>query len=263
MRESYAPSCMTCLPSRRTARPCSALFLAAILALSPTAVNASGPDPVAEPPSTADGVAPLDAVAGTRRPREFVGFITDAAVARGLWAEVGEIHPYDGRFDTMLRLAYGWRAFEFGTGTQIRESGSFDRLDFWGKYVGWKLGPVDVGAGMQTQVLHGTPDFAPFVTANLSIGEWDLRSSLGYEITDDMFYNAACLRPVGEHVDLRAELSGGLGVESDSFPVQLLPGADVHFAFGRWRLVTRFSVGAYLHPSNDFVAGLSFALTQT
>jgi hypothetical protein len=249
----------TILPSRMRPRICQVMLLTLFLAASPASGNATELE--AEPPASVDASSP-DATADPRRPREFAGFITDAAVARGLWAEVGEIHPYDSTFHTMARLAYGWQAFEFGAGTSISESGSFHRLDLWAKYVGWKLGPVDLGAGMQTQVLHGTPDFAPFVTANLTLGDWDLRSSLSYEITDDMFYNAACLRPVGEHVDLRAELSGRLGVKSDYFPVQLLPGADVHFDFGGWRLLTRLSAGAYLHPVNDFVAGLSFALTQ-
>jgi hypothetical protein len=256
-------SCSTRLPCPRDVRPYLALLLAVIIATSPAAGNASGPIPNAEPASSAEDAAPLDAAADTHRPREFAGFITDAAVARGLWAEVGELHPYDSTFDTLARFAYGWSALEFGAGTAISDSGNFRRLDFWAKYVGWKLGPVDLGAGLQTQVLHGTPDFTPFATANLSLGDWDLRSSLGYEITGDMFYNAACLRPVGDHVDLRAELYGRIGIESESETVQLLPGADLHFDIGSWRFITRMSAGAYLHPVTDFIAGLSFVLTPT
>ena len=48
----------------------------------------------------------------------------------------------------------------------------------------------------------------------------------------------------------------------DQHFVQLLPGFDVHFVVGDWRILARLSAGARLYPSPDVVGGVSFALTE-
>jgi len=73
------------------------LLLAIALVVLPAAARASGPDAEATQASAVEAVASEAPAAppASRRPREFVGFATDAAVARGLWAELGETYLQD------------------------------------------------------------------------------------------------------------------------------------------------------------------------
>ena len=73
-------------------------------------------------------------------------------------------------------------------------------------------------------------DGAPFVSGNLPVGEWSLRSSFGYVIKNDFFYEAACLRPVGDWGDFRTEFTGGFNDSFNGHHFELLPGFDFHFA---------------------------------
>lgn len=246
------------------------LLLAAALAVLPAAARASGSGeeaaqlsaveaPTGEAPGAADAPSP------DRRPRELVGFATDAAVARGLWVSLGETYLQDGTlFVTSATAAYGWRAWEFGGEISVNSSGGVGDMNLWAKYVGWKLGPADVGAGMLASVPTGSGDFeaAPFATGSLPLGPWDLRSSLGYVIAEDFFYDLACLRPIGERIDVRAELSGSFGRQFDWADARFLPGVDVHFVRGDWRILVRLSAGAELHPDPGAIVGLGLVLTR-
>src|SRR5689334_3531238 len=91
---------------RRAFRVSLALLFAVAFVSMPVAATASEP--------RADAAPAVDAAVGRAAHeaplRELVGFATDAAVADGLWTELGEMYLQRGsRFVTGATVAYGWR----------------------------------------------------------------------------------------------------------------------------------------------------------
>ncbi len=267
------PACIASLPgSRRAAlRAFGALLLAAVAVVAGPSVSRasdSGADERSSVESEIEGNATFEsaAPAGEYPMRKSAGFSMDAAVTRGWWAELGQRYESTSSFWTTARLAYGWRSWEFGGEIDPQSSAGFDVDDFglWAKYAGWKVGAATVGAGARIDipVEFDDADFAPFGTMSLPVEEWDLRASLGYVIPRHFVYNAACLRPLGERADFRAEMFGEFDDTFGWGNVRMLPGVDIHFVRGAWRISTRLSAGMEVHPDTRAIVALSFVLSE-
>lgn len=193
----------------------SALLGAASMAWAGAYGEAASPEETPAPaPAAVVEEAPAPAPG-----RLFSGFASEAATARGFYAELDSMyHSYDefgweaDIVTTQLRLAYGQELFEVGAELPFvyaSDSSTGDtqlgNINFYGKVLPIRTETVTAGGGMQISTPSGdsmfnsgdgwnwmtnqvTPagddewGFNPFLTAGTQCGPLALRANIGYQV---------------------------------------------------------------------------------
>jgi len=250
----------------------------------------------AEIPAPPPAPAPVAAPAWQPEPapaemHRFQGFATDAATARGLWAEIGSMYLQESDFgldadavSTFARLAYGQAGWEVGAElpygyVDVDGLGSDDGLGdlrLWGKVLPVRTDVFTLGGGLVTSFPTGSGGFTtdeygflPFLTAALAAGPASLRASVGYDVYtgtdvfDSVDYNVAALVPVGDRIVLRGEFVGKHFTDIGADPVSFVPGLDIRVPLGSGELLVRPTGAVGLtDEAADWGVGLSLAFEQ-
>jgi hypothetical protein len=226
--------------------------------------------------------------------RRFEGFSTDAAVANGLWGELGTAYARESDFGpdidfvtAFARLAYGADNWELGAQLPYAYAdypggGTDDGLadmTMWGKILALRTDTAALGGGMELTFPTGhkgfTTDeygFMPFVNGALTLGWASLRGSFGYDIytgggdrSDNLDYNLSVLLPAGDQFAFRAEIVGQHYLDSKADPVGLVTGFDVSLPCpsSDWELLVRPSgLVGFTDEAANWGLGISLAIQQ-